>query len=267
MCEFFSFSSDGYGRFYYFKPEDIKALRETGNPDNLDFNSHASISSYFKIEEDKTNKYEFNPYLDTFKIDQMNSKKDDRENAERLVRKLFAGFKTRKAFLSFCRLYRKPVDYKKLEKGLGDIPTKKDVISLVQRIDKIDWFEPQKNPIKAKLQVKVDSVLKAFKLDFKASVEINALHTEKDWDAARGATRDATRDATWDAARSATWDVTWDAAIASEFEVVKDIMKEKGYNGNPFALFLGLWEMGLYPVGVLKDKKFHVYYVPIGRKP
>jgi len=47
--------------------------------------------------------------------------------------------------------------------------------------------------------------------------------------------------------------------------VVKDLMKKKGYEKNPFKELLDLWKMGLYPVGILKDKKFHIYYVPLKR--
>lgn len=43
-------------------------------------------------------------------------------------------------------------------------------------------------------------------------------------------------------------------------------MKKKGYDENPYKLLLELWEMGLYPVGVLKDKKFHIYYVPLKKR-
>jgi hypothetical protein len=43
-------------------------------------------------------------------------------------------------------------------------------------------------------------------------------------------------------------------------------MKAKGYDKNPFNELLDLWRMGLYPVGILKDKKFHIYYVPLKKE-
>lgn len=70
MCEFFSFNSDGNGNFYYFKPSDIKKIRKEGNKKNYNFNSHTSIADYYGFtpeQEDKQNKYEFNPYSKEFK--------------------------------------------------------------------------------------------------------------------------------------------------------------------------------------------------------
>ena len=67
------------------------------------------------------------------------------------------------------------IDYKKLSEKLGNIPTKKDTVKLLKRIEKIDWFKPQKKPLAAKLQLKVESILKAFKLDLKCEVQLNPL--------------------------------------------------------------------------------------------
>ena len=146
-----------------------------------------------------------------------------------------------------------PFDYKKFEESLGDIPTKKDVVKSLKRINNIEWFKPQNsNKVKAKLVV--DSIMKAFKMDFSCEITWNKLEKKEDWNFAR--------DSTWDSAR----DYAWDSARYSEFEVVKDLMKGKGYDKNPWGELLKLWEMGLYPVGVLKDKKFHIYYIPLKNK-
>jgi len=189
--------------------------------------------------------------------------------------------------------YKKPLDLTNLRKKLKDIPTKNDVIKLVKDIDKINWFKPQE-PNKLKIQLKIDSILKAFNLDFKAELQLNPLNKKEDWDSARDSAwalaRDSARDSAWalawdlardsawdsawalawdsarDSARDSAWALAWDLAKASEFEVVKDLMKKKGYFKNPFKELLELWKMGLYPVGILKDKKFHVYYVPLRSK-
>ena len=271
MCEFFSFSTNAKGEYFYFKPEDIKKIRTEGNPKNLDFNSHTSIAEYYFGDsklEDKHNKYEYNPFTEEFKIDYINLL-DDSLQAKLWVENLFNKFKTKKDLINFYQNYIEQVDYKQLEKNLGNIPTKIDVINLIKRIEKIEWFKPQKQPIKAKLQLKIDSILKAFKLDFKAELQINSLKTKKDWASAWASAWDSAwdsaRDSAWDSARASAWASARDSAWDSEFEVVKNLMKKKGYKTNPFKKLLELWEMGLYPIGVLKDKKFHIYYVPLNK--
>lgn len=150
--------------------------------------------------------------------------------------------------------YAKKTDYQKLEKDLGDIPTKKDVIILRKEIDKINWFKPQE-PNKVKINLKIKSILKAFNIKGGCEIQLNPLRKKEDWDSAR--------DSAWDSVRVSAWVSARDSARALEFELVKDLMKKKGYKNNPFRELLGLWKMGLYPIGILKDKKFHIYYVPL----
>ena len=191
MCEFFSFSSDGKGMFYYFTTKDIKKINKNNNPNKFNFNSHASIAVYYNFNEDKFNKYEYNPFIKEFKIDQLNTK-DDSDKAKSWVNDLFEKM-NRKEFLKFYSFYRKKTDYQKLESDLGNIPTQKNVIKLIKEIDKIEWFKPQKEPNKIKLKLKVDSILKAFKLDFSCNIQLNPLNKKEDWDSAR----DSARDSAW----------------------------------------------------------------------
>ena len=149
--------------------------------------------------------------------------------------------------------YKKPLDLTRLENDLKDIPTKDDVIKIIKEIDKIEWFKPQE-PNKLKIKLVVDSILKAFKIDFQVELQLNPLNKKEDWA--------SVRDSAWASAWDSAWDSARASARASVFELVKDLMKEKGYDKNPFKELLKLWEMGLYPVGILKDKKFHIYYVP-----
>jgi hypothetical protein len=96
------------------------------------------------------------------------------------------------------------------------------------------------------------------------------------WDAApdtaSDATWDAARIATWDAARDTAWDVAWDtardAARNAEGLIVSDLKEyKKKYPKVPFIELMALWEMGLYPIGVV-NKKFLIY-IPLvnGKKP
>ena len=92
MCQFFSITSDGQGRIKYFNWE----LRKKCLSGKFDYNpdSHTSINDYFgftRIKEDKRNKYEFNPIIGKFTVDQINGK-NDRISVEKKVRAL--DFKT-----------------------------------------------------------------------------------------------------------------------------------------------------------------------------
>ena len=90
MCNFFSFVTDPVNHpaeYYYFDWEYRKAHL---NDDGVD--SHSHICSHFKLDDDRCNKYEFNPLTRKFVIDQINSERDDREAAKKWVKRL--DFKT-----------------------------------------------------------------------------------------------------------------------------------------------------------------------------
>ena len=90
MCNFFSFVTDPVNHpaeYYYFDWEYRKAHL---NDDGAD--SHSHICSHFKLDEDRCNKYEYNPLTRKFVIDQINSERDDREAAKKWVKRL--DFKT-----------------------------------------------------------------------------------------------------------------------------------------------------------------------------
>ena len=90
MCNFFSFVTDPVGHlaeYYYFGGEYRKA-----NLDDEGVDSHSHICAHFNLNEDRCNKYEFNPLTKAFRIDQINSERDDSEAAEKWVKRL--DFKT-----------------------------------------------------------------------------------------------------------------------------------------------------------------------------
>ena len=85
MCEFFSFCTEpeGYGgKRFYFDWKYRKAHLEDEN------DSHSLICKHSGLDEDKCNKYEFNPLTKVFKVDKINSEVDDRIQAEDWVNKL-----------------------------------------------------------------------------------------------------------------------------------------------------------------------------------
>ena len=90
MCDFFSFRSDGAGKFYYLNSEQRKeVLKKRENPD-----SHTYIAEYYGFkgkDEDMLNAYEYNPLIKNFKIDRMLNK-DDSNAAREWVESL--NFKT-----------------------------------------------------------------------------------------------------------------------------------------------------------------------------
>ena len=90
MCRFFSFVTDPVNHpaeYYYFDWEYCKA-----NLDDDGVDSHSHICAHFALDEDRCNKYEFNPLTKAFTIDQINSKRDDSEAAEKWANRI--DFKT-----------------------------------------------------------------------------------------------------------------------------------------------------------------------------
>ena len=156
----------------------------------------------------------------------------------------------------------------------------KELDAYIERIKAIKWFKPSADLKKEDAEKQIDIALEAFGV--KASFEWRSLKTEKDWDAAwdaawgaaRGAAWDAAWDAAWgaargaawdaawgavrDAARGAAWDAAWDAAWGANEVLVKDIKEYKGKFA--FLSLIPLWEMGLYPIGVINGK--FVIYLP-----
>jgi hypothetical protein len=93
MCKFFSFVSDPGkpipDRFMYFDwPTRKKILAKKLN---YEADSHTSIADFYGYKgeaEDLLNKYEYNPLLETFTVDQINHKIDDQTQAKKWVREL-----------------------------------------------------------------------------------------------------------------------------------------------------------------------------------
>ena len=140
--------------------------------------------------------------------------------------------------------------------------------SYIERIKAIKWFQPATTLKKEDIEKHVNITLKAFGVE--AGIEYRQLKKPEDWDAAwgvardvardvaRGAARDVARgvarDAAWGVARGAAWDAAWGA----DDLLVSDLQgyKEKYPNGS-FLNLIPLYEMGLWPIGVV-DGKFIV---------
>ena len=161
----------------------------------------------------------------------------------------------------------------------------------IERIKAIKWFQPSADLKRTDVDTQVNLVLKAFGIE--ASIEYKQLKTVEDWDAAWGAARDAAWGAAWGAARGAAWDAArdaargaawdaargaaWDAAWGAAWDAARDAArgaadilalnldeyKKKYPNGSSINL-IPLYEVGLYPVGVVNGK--FIIYVPASKQ-
>ena len=72
---------DSSSDFYYFDWQ----MRQA---DKAGADSHSHICAHFGIDEDKCNKYEYNPLTNKFSVDMQNAKKDDSDRAKKWVKQL-----------------------------------------------------------------------------------------------------------------------------------------------------------------------------------
>lgn len=80
MCTFMSAVSDGQGKVLVFDVKDIVEQMAIGNPKNYGWNSHTSICTFNRIlgvDEDKWNKWEYDPYKKILTIDKLNTSNDE----------------------------------------------------------------------------------------------------------------------------------------------------------------------------------------------
>jgi hypothetical protein len=89
MCKFMSILSDGKGNAFFFKLDDIIQIeKDNNNSNNYNWNSHSSIASYYKINEDKMNKWEYNNETKELKLDgTLITKENDLEEIKIIVEK------------------------------------------------------------------------------------------------------------------------------------------------------------------------------------
>jgi hypothetical protein len=82
MCQFFSFVTKGNKKYYFNWDQRKELMRE--NPKDYEQDSHTSICAFHNLNDDKVNKYEYNPLTREFTVDQINIK-DDRALAKKWV--------------------------------------------------------------------------------------------------------------------------------------------------------------------------------------
>ena len=69
MCEFFSFVHDGK-KIYYFDSDQRKNGVKMPDGNKIgSYDSHSSITCYYRLDDDGVNKFEYNPYTDKLVLD------------------------------------------------------------------------------------------------------------------------------------------------------------------------------------------------------
>jgi len=209
MCKFLAFVTNGKTDRYYFNAKQRKAIKGR----SLEQDSHSSICTYFHLKEDKCNKYEYNPLIGEFTIDQINNTSDDSASAEKWIRGLDI-----KSVVP--ELIIKPIiNSFKIEPPVID----EKILSLLR-----EWT----------------SVRDSFRGSVGDSVGDSVLGSvgASVWDSVRASVWASVLGSVWDSVRNSVW------AYISSFFILQEWKYIDTKNGeNPFQSCINLWEMGLIP--------------------
>ena len=235
-------------------------------------NSHSTTAKNLKVDQDKYRKYEFYWWKnELIQVHYDRVAQDILKDIQSTTSEKFAKELVKKQFSTSLGIYKwlkdvpdewhelpnvknkklkeylfkKITGYTQKENQLMFQKAKKKADLFVKRVGKVKWFKPQPVINKKDIQLRVELSLGLFHLP-KAQLEFKYLSWGAAWDAA------------WDAARDAAWGA--EAIIAEDLKEYK-----KKYPQNPFMPLFELWEMGLYPIGIV-NKKFLIYVPLINNK-
>ena len=219
MCNFFSFVTDPVNHpaeYYYFDWEYRKAHL---NDDGVD--SHSHICARFKLDEDKCNKYEFDPLTKRFEIDQINSERDDSKAAEKWAQRL--DFKT----------IIEPLIIKPIVNPF-ELPKVEHVTD-----EQIDW-------LKSWASVRV-SVWNSVRASVRASVGNSVWNSvgASVWASVGDLVGSSVRNLVRASVRASVWDSVWNSVEASVGAHVSSFFAIN-YKYN-FSSVANLWNAGLVP--------------------
>ena len=222
MCEFFSFCTEpeGYGgkRFYF----DWKYRKEHLQDEN---DSHSLICKHFGLDEDKCNKYEFNPLTKKFKTDMVNSQVDDRIRAEDWVNNL-----------NFKRIVE-PLIIKPIVNPFC-LPAVTEVTPEIMRLLK-DWASVW-DSVRASVR---DSVRASVWASVRASVGASVRASV--WDSVWDSVWASVRASVWASVRTSVWDSVWDSVRDSVGAYTSSFFDIKYKYG--FSPAITLWNVGIVP--------------------
>ena len=227
MCNFFSFVTDPVNHpaeYYYFDWE----YRQS-HLDDEGVDSHSHICAHFKLNEDRCNKYEFNPLTGRFDIDQINSERDDSNAAEKWAKR--QDFKEIVETLIIKPIV-KPFELPKVEQVTDEqIGWLKEWASVRDLVGASVWAlvgDSVRDSVWALVGVSVrDLVLDSVRDLVGASV----------WASVRASVRDLVGASVWASVRDSVWASVW-AYISSFFAI--------NYKYN-FSSVANLWNAGLVP--------------------
>ena len=211
MCKFFSFVTDPVGHpaeYYCFDWEYRKA-----NLDDDGVDSHSHICAHFALDEDRCNKYEFNPLTKAFKTDQINSERDDSEAAEKWANRL--DFKT----------IVEPLIIKPIANPL-ELPKVEQVTD-----EQIGWLKDWAS-VRASVRNSVGNSVR------------NSVGNSV-WDSGWNSVEDVVWAPVWEVVWASVWDVDWDAVRVSVWAYFSSFFAIE-YK-HDFSSAVKLWESGLVP--------------------
>ena len=211
MCKFFSFVTDPVGHpaeYYCFDWEYRKA-----NLDDDGADSHSHICAHFALDEDRCNKYEFNPLTKAFTVDQINSEKDDSEAAEKWANRL--DFKT----------IVEPLIIKPIANPL-ELPKVEQVTD-----EQIGWLKDWAS-VRASVRNSVGNSVR------------NSVGNSV-WDSGWNSVEDVVWAPVWEVVWASVWDVDWDAVRVSVWAYFSSFFAIE-YK-HDFSSAVKLWESGLVP--------------------
>ena len=211
MCQFFSFVTDPVNHpaeYYFLDWEYRKANLEEDGAD-----SHSHICSHFKLNEDRCNKYEFNPLTKAFKTDQINSERDDSEAAEKWANRL--DFKT----------IVEPLIIKPIANPL-ELPKVEQVTD-----EQIGWLKDWAS-VRASVRNSVGNSVR------------NSVGNSV-WDSGWNSVEDVVWAPVWEVVWASVWDVDWDAVRVSVWAYFSSFFAIE-YK-HDFSSAVKLWESGLVP--------------------
>ena len=227
MCYFFSFVTDPVhhpAEYYYYNWDYRKA-----NLDDDGADSHSHICAHFKLDEDKCNKYEFDPLTGSFIVDQNNSERDDSDAAEKWARRL--DFKT----------VVEPLIIKPIVHPLK-LPEAKEVTA-----EHVQWLKEWAS-VWASVGASVrDSV----------GASVGTSVWDSVWDSVWASVWDSVGDSVWTSVRDSVGASVWTSVWASVRASVRDSVRDSvgAYVSSFFSIkyehdfspAVKLWEAGLVP--------------------
>ena len=224
MCEFYSFLTDGKGNRYAMN-HDIR-VKIRNNESNLREDSHASIAELYHIDEDKCNKYEFNPITRKLTLDTQNLLINDSEliDIDELMKEVQE---------AVPELIIKPIIHPfKDIKFDGEITDK--IIDLVR-----EWSKVRNSIVHSVEDSVEDSV------------------GDSVWDSVGDSIWDSVGDSVWRSVGDSVVDFVWRSVGDSVWESVRDSVWDFIYAyissffnidyGYDFSSAIKLWKMGLVP--------------------